>query len=1091
MHSEQPETTSMSTPRYLATAPKTQSLSSETFTPPPLDGSLTLPEIFDWHLQHSSSHPLYVYRQDGHIRTILWPEAVRAVYAGVEFVRKAMDRVPGVNTHQVVAILAPSEAISYSTFMVSIMRAGHTVFPISPKNSAAAVAHLISKVRVGHIFLGSDAAISELGVKALQIVKAEHPGLPAPSVSPMVVYRDLYTDSVAHDDAVLPPENKGPNHVAMYLHTSGSTSFPKIIGWTNYRVAQLSLTPYFGEMDMTGAIFSVHSLPAYHTMGLTQLLFTSTSGLIVSTFEPKSPPIIPTAQNVLEAAVGCKSDLIYCVPSFVEEWSRKPHYIRMLTKTKGVLSAGGPLEKAVGDYLIYQGVPLYSLYGSTELGAMTPFIPGRPEKDWDYFRFSDMISAHMISQGDGTYECICTNGPFCELTVTNTKLHGVHAFSTLDLFTPHPHKPGYWRLYGRVDDQIMHSTGEKTNPGPLEKILNQDPHIHSSVIFGHGRLHTGVIVEPKSEFVFDPDDEEKLAEFREKIWPTVLKLNEFAPRHSRIFKEMIIVSKSSKPFAYTSKITPRRQLIVDVYEEEIEALYDALPRITQFAIMSPIHWELEEVRNFVRANVIKVLGHVVDDTTNLFQCGCDSLQAIWIRNILLRSLQSNTRADTSLVVDTFVYDHPTILLLASYMVNLASGRSEDNLSSRDIHRTDAMRALVDQHISNLPIPAHAKDRDNVVTLPDGDIVLATGTTGALGAHLLTELVQAADVTRIYAVNRRSSTANVQSLKDRQKEVLLHRGLNPDSILTSGKLVLVEADLSLPGLGINEELYEEIRSSITHIVHNAWPVNFNWPLSSFDESIHGLRNLIQLALSSPRPNPPSFMFVSTIALANQSDSLESSVLALHSGYVESKWVSEQILHFTSSHSQMKSIIARVGQLTGGSNGSWNTNEWFPSLVKSSRTMGCFPTDGRVVDWIPPQSAAKALVACRSYDSSMVIVSHPQPISWKTLATVIADCLNISLVTFRDWLGKLEDLAKINPSEENGMKTINSLPALRMVAHYRFLASNTQGYAESIRPPIGACSDTLSLSDASSHSLIPQLCEEDVHNWMTYWRDVGFL
>lgn len=33
----------------------------------------------------------------------------------------------------------------------------------------------------------------------------------------------------------------------------------------------------------------------------------------------------------------------------------------------------------------------------------------------------------------------------------------------------HPTKPGFFKVVGRADDQLMLSTGEKTNPGPLGK----------------------------------------------------------------------------------------------------------------------------------------------------------------------------------------------------------------------------------------------------------------------------------------------------------------------------------------------------------------------------------------------------------------------------------------------------------------------------------------------------------------------------------------------------------------------------------------------------------------------------------------------
>lgn len=51
--------------------------------------------------------------------------------------------------------------------------------------------------------------------------------------------------------------------------------------------------------------------------------------------------------------------------------------------------------------------------------------------------------------------------------VINTQMDGIDGYATSDLLSPHPTKPRFWKVVGRTDDQIMHSTGEKTNPGPL------------------------------------------------------------------------------------------------------------------------------------------------------------------------------------------------------------------------------------------------------------------------------------------------------------------------------------------------------------------------------------------------------------------------------------------------------------------------------------------------------------------------------------------------------------------------------------------------------------------------------------------------
>ena len=51
-------------------------------------------------------------------------------------------------------------------------------------------------------------------------------------------------------------------------------------------------------------------------------------------------------------------------------------------------------------------------------------------------------------------------------------IDGLDAYATSDLLAPHPTKPGYWRVHGRVDDQIMHNTGEKVGFLGLKEKLN-------------------------------------------------------------------------------------------------------------------------------------------------------------------------------------------------------------------------------------------------------------------------------------------------------------------------------------------------------------------------------------------------------------------------------------------------------------------------------------------------------------------------------------------------------------------------------------------------------------------------------------------
>lgn len=525
----------------LPLAPQTQALSSLTFKPPSLDGTLSIGQIYDWHFRNTPNHRLFVFAQaDGSIRTILWPEAVHAIYVGAKLLRDRFNWIPGVIETPVVGILAASDAIPYGILLMSCFRANYIVFPISPRNSPEAVAHLIDKAEVKHLLIGHEPSMLELANRALDILKSRDSSRTTPDVSHVPLFEDLFLPASERNltPDSLPLEDRGPKACVCIMHSSGSTAFPKPIYWSNHRIIQAATIPFFGERDLTDQVLSLHSMPMYHGMGILQTWWSASCGMVLSGFEPKAIPTIPTPDTLFHAAKASESDIIFCVPSFIEAWSREPEYVKWLATRGGVLYGGGPLNKAAGDFMTSQGVSIFILYGSSEGGIMSPILPAEVGYDWEYFRFPDLITPEMVAHGNDTFELIMVDNIFGTPAVLNTKVRGIDAYATSDLLVPHPKRPGYWKIYGRTDDQIMHNTGEKTNPGPLESMMNQDPHVRASVMFGRGRFQAGILVDPKPSFEFDPSDSVKLAEFRNKIWPTVVKMNDFAPQHSRLFKEV-------------------------------------------------------------------------------------------------------------------------------------------------------------------------------------------------------------------------------------------------------------------------------------------------------------------------------------------------------------------------------------------------------------------------------------------------------------------------------------------------------------------------------------------------------------------------
>ncbi|OCB92288.1 acetyl-CoA synthetase-like protein [Sanghuangporus baumii] len=1071
--------------------PSTQALSSASFRPPPLDGSMTLPEMYDWHFTHSPGHPVLLYTtEEGGEKIISWENCARAIYRVANEVQRRIGREPNAKNQPptVVVIVAAVDTITYFLNIAGIFRSGYIVFPISPRNSPAAVAHLLQKgTVVSHILIGAEPASQSLVSNALQLLDVDIRDRIGKSALPTFDEMcDL--DGTNHCQWSDHPPNVSfdLDCVALILHSSGSTAFPKPVYWTHYRLVQLAYCPYFGEHDMCGTRFACHSMPMFHGMGVMQTGWTAATGLIITGFDPRIPGVLPNPDTIIESSIASKSDIIFCVPSFIEAWSRNPQHVSSLSNVHGVLYGGGPLNEDIGNKLSDEGVSIFILYGCTEIGIMCPIIPKPVKRDWNYFCLAGNIKGKLREDGHGHYELVILPNPYEVPSVFNTLEDGEDAYATNDLLTPHPTKAGYWKIHGRVDDQIMHSNGEKTNPGPLEMILNQDPHIRSSVMFGRGRFYAGVIIDPKSEYAIDPINLRDLAKFRQTIWPTVERMNDFAPQHSRIFKEMIIVVSPSKPFTYTAKNTARRQVIIEDYVEEIDAIYTAVEESTQANIPLPPSWSFKHALEFTRKTVQGVMKLSIGDDADLFRHGCDSLQATWIRNTVLNALQKSTDLKPGTMPFNFVYQNPSIMSLAYYVSHLLEENSNSTQQNDAERQAREMESMVDkyarlfrQHLPSAPSPS-------------ADVVLLTGTTGGLGCLLLTALLKDPNVQKVYALNRDGG-----SLHDRQTKALKERGLDPD-ILNSPKLTLLYGKLDVRGFGLDTQTFDTIRSSITHIIHNAYPVNFNMALSSFEASIYTLRHVIDLALSSPLPDPPRVLFTSSISVVRHEldnepvpEKYVDFAAAEGSGYSESKWVCEKLLEIASSRTSLRPITVRIGQLSGMTNGGyWNQKEWMPALIKSSVYIGCLPNLDTDVSWLPIDIAAEVIAELRNSVAPVLHLAHPHPVPWSSVFQVASQELQLPLVPYNDWFRALT-------SDDQSLDVIRSVdlltknPALRIVDFFRTPVENTEAYGEALGMR------SLALNEALNNSVILRRMQEmplsdvDVKKWIAAWSSSGFL
>ncbi|KAH9848670.1 acetyl-CoA synthetase-like protein [Lenzites betulinus] len=1060
-----------------------------------IESRITVPELFDLQAKANPNYPLFTFSDGDKREFITYASVNRAIDRAARYTLAGFDHydstVEASAKPPTVAILARADNATYTSTVIGVSRAGCTAFLISTRNGAAAVADMLKRTEALQLLVSSDSAMQDLARDALsRLPEGQVPVRNMPTVE------DLFpTGSVSEDSpfekTVKFPAPRDPSTAVVILHSSGdvftlcagSTGFPKTIPWTHKLMNFIARSPLQCEVDTARSIIGCHSTPMFHGMGVFLMVAAPVCGYVLACFKPASPPTFPTPDAVWDGIVKCRCDLAWTVPALIQEWGRDPVKVGVLKKMSGLIFGGASLKREVGDTLAAQGVNLYTAYGLTEIGIINSLFRSIPGLDWEYYRPHPANKFEYRPHGDNKYELVVLSRPENPLPAVNTHVNGQDGYATNDLVEPHPTKPDLWRVYGRIDEQIMLSNGEKTNPLPIEAVVNEDPHISCSVMFGRGRFQNGILIQPEEGFQFEPSDVKALEEFRNIIWPSVERANADAPQHSRIFKEMILIASPSKPLQLNAKGLPRRGVILNDYSEEIEGLYQQVEDSSQGHLNAPPVWDESSAHAFVRGVVEQTLRRTIGVNDDIFRHGGDSLQATWIRNTILRGIrETDAKAATRAPAD-LVFQNPTISGLANAILNLircSDGETQQARTPQDLLK------YVEKYSANLPArPANLVDRPP----SDTDVVLITGTTGGFGCDALEHLLRDESVKRVYAFNRKGSKA-----LERQHAQFQARGLD-ESLLDTPKFKMVEGVLHEPGFGIEATLLDEVRRSVTHIMHNAWTVDFNLSVVSFEPDIQGARNLVDLGISSPYKIPPSIIFVSSIGVfANYEGptpapeaSLDDPAVAFGSGYSEAKWITEHVLQKSTKERGLHSIVMRLGQVTGNKVGYWNEKEWFPSLVKSAQFQKCLPDIEGTVAWIPGYEAAKAFTELRRSPDSFVHLVHPRPVPWHTIIRPLAEELGVPLVSYSEWLSALQNSVREGDASEVDLMKAN--PALRLLPFY----TNADSAPAPDREPFGLVYLSTEKSTVVSNALaeLPQLDAERTKGWLAAWKRAGFL
>lgn len=803
-------------------------------------------------------------------RRVTFAELDRAVCACAAWIRKSLgldgqtDKVI-----QPVALYMESD-LGLFIHLSALLCLNVPALLLSARLSAPGIRHLLEQTHAGTLLVSQRTRVVVGDIE--DAVARAH------TVEPYHAFLGPFNGKDGTDGGRLSvPQVDEDNCNAMILHSSGTTGLPKPIPVTDRYLLGYAACHQFGPEDEMDWI-NLSTLPLYHGFGLLAPSLSLSVGMTCC-FPPSST--IPAAYSTLELIHAVGAGSLMTVPSILQDIlslpdSERTPAAKLLSRLEFVAVGGGALNQDSGAKLVGHGVKLLNHYGVTEIGAIAPiFCPGpKSDYNWRYIRLRSDVGLQLRPVPNS--ESFRLVGHPCGWD---------HEFEIQDEMERNTNCPGHIevQVLGRVDDVIVLKTGEKVMPQPLEGRLMADEAVKTAVCIGQGQFEMAVLVEPSSNA---PSD---LQELQDRIWRITSESNKTLDQHARISsRKAIIIKPEGVDIPRSDKGSVMRRETAERFKEQIVAAYEAMELGT--AEDGRLELDPADVEGSVRRMLTLVAGLSLQVETlaqdrDLFELGIDSLQSLRLARILSSALRK-VRSDVGekelppLTAD-FIYRHPSIRLLADAVRSLMEHSSRTTMNIGAPGRAATMKHVADEYINNITAARSSSSAQHTV--------LMTGSTGSLGAHVLFQLARTRSVTRIICLIRGSraaasassdtttpngtssdkSEARPQpcSIESYQLASLHTAGLRDLTPTSPGWAKIRFIDMDSDPLHPASPSLHSLAGEITHILHLAWPMDFQLTLPSLRPHLTLLQSLLHLAHTAGTVRPGvrvRVVFTSSIA-----------------------------------------------------------------------------------------------------------------------------------------------------------------------------------------------------------------------------------
>jgi hypothetical protein len=340
---------------------------------------------------------------------------------------------------------------------------------------------------------------------------------------------------------------------------------------------------------------------------------------------------------------------------------------------------------------------------STEMGQlMTSFRPAE-DKAWNYVRPLPKVEPyiHMAPRGPNIFECVVLDG-LPSKVVSNCDVPP-RSFNTSDLFSPHPTIRNAWKYLGRLDDRVTLVNGEKVLPVPYEHQIREHELVREACVFGVGRALPGLVIVP-SEKALGMSKKDLL----DSLWPVVAAANARVESFSHISPEMIEILDVRADYPCTDKGTMIRAAFYKKFEGLINSIYLRFEAPAAGKSEGGLALDRDQLKHYLYGIFAGKLGFEgLDDSSDFFEAGVDSLQAITVRGIMMRELDFGTKA----LGQNVVFEYPNVPALAEHLYSLRTGEK-----STQTDEIEVMRQLIQKYST---FNRHVPGSD----IPDGEVVV--------------------------------------------------------------------------------------------------------------------------------------------------------------------------------------------------------------------------------------------------------------------------------------------------------------------------------------------------------------------------------